>query len=235
MVSHSGSDNNQTIQPAIQSSIRGEEEDRNKERERLSLDEVVKSCLSGVQHLEDMEFNISNTRNDGKEFFKVELKIPRNSLIKYAKSNNKYDKQHSVNTQHMDNTQTISFNHLPKNNSLNPSYDVLCQSSSLGIGTHNRLTRSSPETRHPQRKCLDAHEMQNGQSVLRIHSSMKSTHQRLPEATHSKPRKPDEEENESRVLCKACGDISSKFVHYGGKSCQSCRAFFRRTVEKSTR
>ena len=143
VVSHSGLDNNKTTQPPIQSSIRGEEEDRNKEKYRLSLDEVVKSCLSGVQHLEDMEFNISNTKNDGKEFLRVELKIPRSSLIKYAKSNNKYDKQNYVNIQGLDSTQTISFNHQPKNNYLSPPYDLLSQSSSLDIETHKPLRRSS--------------------------------------------------------------------------------------------
>ena len=32
--------------------------------------------------------------------------------------------------------------------------------------------------------------------------------------------------------CKVCGDIASTHVHYGGRSCQSCRAFFRRSVVK---
>ena len=31
--------------------------------------------------------------------------------------------------------------------------------------------------------------------------------------------------------CKVCGDKVSKHVHYGGRSCNSCRAFFRRSVE----
>ena len=32
--------------------------------------------------------------------------------------------------------------------------------------------------------------------------------------------------------CKICGDKASKYCHYGGSSCQSCRAFFRRSVTK---
>ena len=32
--------------------------------------------------------------------------------------------------------------------------------------------------------------------------------------------------------CKVCGDIASTHIHYGGRSCQSCRAFFRRSVVK---
>ena len=35
--------------------------------------------------------------------------------------------------------------------------------------------------------------------------------------------------------CNVCGDKASKYCHYGGRSCQSCRAFFRRSVLKSSR
>ena len=31
-------------------------------------------------------------------------------------------------------------------------------------------------------------------------------------------------------LCKVCGDMASKHTYYGGRSCQSCRQFFRRSV-----
>ena len=33
-------------------------------------------------------------------------------------------------------------------------------------------------------------------------------------------------------MCPICGDEASKYAHYGGRSCQSCRAFFRRSVKK---
>ena len=36
-------------------------------------------------------------------------------------------------------------------------------------------------------------------------------------------------------FCKICGDGVSSHVHYGGRSCMSCRAFFRRSVERSAR
>ena len=35
--------------------------------------------------------------------------------------------------------------------------------------------------------------------------------------------------------CKVCGDVASIHIHYGGRSCQSCRAFFRRSVVKFSR
>ena len=30
--------------------------------------------------------------------------------------------------------------------------------------------------------------------------------------------------------CKVCGDLASDYSHYGGKSCYSCRIFFKRSV-----
>ena len=36
-------------------------------------------------------------------------------------------------------------------------------------------------------------------------------------------------------LCKVCGDEASKHSYYGGRSCPSCRAFFRRRVKKLSR
>ena len=36
-------------------------------------------------------------------------------------------------------------------------------------------------------------------------------------------------------ICKVCGDSASAHIHYGGRSCPSCRAFFRRSVQKFSR
>ena len=41
----------------------------------------------------------------------------------------------------------------------------------------------------------------------------------------------DIEKKHSQYLCKVCGDSASRHVHYGGRSCHSCRAFFKRTID----
>ena len=35
--------------------------------------------------------------------------------------------------------------------------------------------------------------------------------------------------------CKVCGDLASDYSHYGGKSCYSCRIFFKRSVGLNSR
>ena len=31
-------------------------------------------------------------------------------------------------------------------------------------------------------------------------------------------------------LCEVCGDLAGRHIYYGGRSCMSCRQFFRRSV-----
>ena len=50
-----------------------------------------------------------------------------------------------------------------------------------------------------------------------------------------KTKKQYSNDSNSSKKCKVCGDKESKHVHYGGRSCQSCRAFFRRYVKTFTR
>ena len=37
--------------------------------------------------------------------------------------------------------------------------------------------------------------------------------------------------NDDSKFCLICGEISGKHLYYGGQSCQSCKAFFRRSVQ----
>ena len=47
--------------------------------------------------------------------------------------------------------------------------------------------------------------------------------------------KANEDDSNLSAFCKVCGDKASIHVHYGGRSCASCRAFFRRSVEAKAR
>ena len=52
----------------------------------------------------------------------------------------------------------------------------------------------------------------------------------------SQPPKRCEKRDKTEVkLCPICGDTASSHMHYGGRSCTSCRAFFRRSVLKQSR
>ena len=41
--------------------------------------------------------------------------------------------------------------------------------------------------------------------------------------------------HDTKDCCKVCAEPAGQHVYYGAKSCQSCRAFFRRSVEAFTR
>ena len=47
--------------------------------------------------------------------------------------------------------------------------------------------------------------------------------------------KSEPEINGSSNLCQICGELAGKHSYYGGRSCQSCRAFFRRSAETLAR
>ena len=65
-----------------------------------------------------------------------------------------------------------------------------------------------------------------------IRSGSSSLHQRMD---YSNLYRTHEDASNVSAFCKVCGDKASLHVHYGGRSCASCRAFFRRSVEAKTR
>ena len=38
-----------------------------------------------------------------------------------------------------------------------------------------------------------------------------------------------------KVTCEVCGDVANDHIHYGARTCYSCRAFFRRSVTAGTK
>ena len=175
-----------------QESVSENDNYRKERTEALSLDEVVKTILTSVEHLTDMEFNISNSIGNGQEFIKIEVKIPRSSLLKRDAS------KIQTNIDKMERKPKIDKAiHLKRN----CSTERQIPSKALKT-TENLITTTKPIT-------------QISSEPLKLLKTKLSS-----------------EESEYTEPCKVCGGISSKFMHYGGRSCPSCRAFFRRTVEK---
>ena len=60
--------------------------------------------------------------------------------------------------------------------------------------------------------------------------------QSTPSAKREEAKRcPQEIPKKLAYVCKVCGDTASNYIHYGGRSCHSCRAFFRRSIEAASR
>lgn len=90
--------------------------------------------------------------------------------------------------------------------------------------------------------CLaDLPEADHGSSVSSIHSTevnspeSEQSSSSLSPKRHGNPTNPNVSGIEARVVdvntvCLICGDKAIRHVHYGGRCCFSCKAFFRRAV-----
>ena len=187
---------------------------------KSSVDDLVSLCLSSVQHLEDMKFNLSNTNTDGGKFVRIELLIPQKSFANGNQGSNKCRKK--------DNEKVIikTSNSIRKNQKVNSSAQCIDQNT-----TSKRIL--SYDLKKSIRKNGNSEKLLAIQEIHEGALGTESLHSSVSEKTGSLKRKLVEEEWKSSKRCGVCGDKASKFIHYGGRSCQSCRAFFRRTVAKS--
>ena len=102
--------------------------------------------------------------------------------------------------------------------------------------------RKEKKTRKPTRKLISTNRSEklptkkkhNPSTNLKIqeHINLLDFKSRISIDRKTKARNADTSPNEP--FCKVCGDTSSKHSHYGGSSCYSCRAFFRRSVEAAS-
>ena len=93
----------------------------------------------------------------------------------------------------------------------------------------------------PNDKALEHNEFHSTENKRIKHSQNRSPSKRFKKETVNPKRFEPEEiqekqpQKKDRVfieICKVCGDSASAHIHYGGRSCPSCRAFFRRSVKK---
>ena len=182
----------------------------------------VKLSLAG------MEFMISNEIRDGETLIQIRVKNESIST-KDSSARRKNIKSNKITRNKTDNIEVNSSNGTTGVSSMRFSNDFASQPDSLEIrnGANNELSTS--QNRKCQKNRLQQHQTIHNPKDVDVGTS--SNQIDTTEAKSQKRTLPMEEA-ESSKSCKVCGDESSKFIHYGGRCCQSCRAFFRRTVEK---
>ena len=177
-----------------------------------------------------MQFNMSST----KELIKIELTIPRKSLRKHDSCNGHSYKQGTAKELRREDIKDISIDTVHTNASLKSSSNILSQSQAHENTNHTPERLTPQEMKNLPRKGLESKKISNP-DIHQFNSSTKSIHQLPSSMVISLRSKALPEEIKPTESCVVCGDETSKFNHYGGRSCLSCRAFFRRTVGKLNR
>ena len=189
-----------------------------------SLDEGLKLCISGL------EFSISNTKANGDYIVKIELKIPNDSLSKQGITNNKTRKSDETKKNEMEH----AYDDVQKELLNGLSNDTLDDSTSNA--TLLGQEREIPRTLSPLKiRRMDKKTFQRSERSNRIENStgISFSDRHITDGSSKYQKRNSRVEGITALdTCRICGDAASKFIHYGGRSCQSCRAFFRRTVEK---
>ena len=183
----------------------------------------VKLCLNG------MEFNISNNSRNGECLINIEMKLPNHSSSKQDTTTNKKYKDEGNTKNEIENNDDYSLNDSLNDSSVNSSDDFSSQQELIGAQKEVISSLLIPKIKQTQKNLFTVTKLPNNTKDV---EERNLSHRLDHENSSCQKRKLPAEEIESSENCRVCGDESSKFIHYGGRSCQSCRAFFRRTVEK---
>ena len=183
----------------------------------------VKLCLNG------MEFNISDNSSNGECLINIQLKLPNHSSPKQDSSTKKKYKHEDKTKNKIGHDDVHFLNDSLNDSSMNSSDDFSSQQELIEVHKEVKNSLSTPIIKPTQKNLFTVSKLPNNTKDV---EERKPSHRLHHENSSCQKRKLPVEEIESSENCKVCGDASSKFIHYGGRSCQSCRAFFRRTVEK---
>ena len=183
----------------------------------------VKICLNG------MEFNLSNNSRNGECLINIEMKLPNHSSSKKDTTVNKKYKHKDETKNEIEHNDDYSLNDLLNDSSVNSSDEFSSQQELIGAQKEVKHSLLTPKIKQTEKNLFTVTKLPNNT----IDDEERNPSHRLDhENSKFRKRKLPAEEIESSENCRVCDDESSKFIHYGGRSCQSCRAFFRRTVEK---
>ena len=204
-------------------------ETENSDTQTFSSNQEVELSINGVQ------FTISNQRRNGENVINMEVRVANNSSSKQGTISKNQQKGDTKMESKVDNSDNCIWSDdttsLTGNVSMNLSNNMTSQPQSREIRKEVAEASSSSE-----RKQMEKNEVL--QTEIRDYKNCTETgefeDQVEPKSIQCRKRKLPIEEIESSESCRVCGDEASKFIHYGGRSCQSCRAFFRRIVEKQS-
>ena len=218
------------------------------------LERCSRLCMFGINVVPEMRYNISHAYKNGEGAVLIDIKFPKkflnddeagiNQAIQIKDRNEKIIKDSKENHFSNGNEETLFTSLEDLNGSgvtvirtTNELFEKLSRLCLFGIKlipdmlfsishTHNNGEECVQVEIRVPKKCLN-----EGKTPLHTSTEKESQGMQVIENL----------DNDANITngevrgCNVCGDKTSKYCHYGGRSCQSCRAFFRRSVLKSSR
>ena len=201
----------------------------NADSQTFSSNQEVKLSINCVQ------FTISNQKRNGENVINIEVRVANDSSSKQGTISNNQQKvdvkmegkaDNSDDSAWSDDSSTVT-----NGVSMNLSNNMKSLPQSRKIRNELADASISSERKQIEKRLVVQTEVQNDKTTI---DADKFGDHPEPNSMQCRKRKLPIEEINSSENCRVCGDEASKFIHYGGRSCQSCRAFFRRTVEKQS-